>query len=183
MAGVPSPWWEKGSISDIRFPFQRQRLRRRQCSCALSATRCSSSDETGPAPVSCTVTPGTAGRQPCHWEPGLFGSQHGIPLPEDACTCAPPASARLDGPALLAMHQLGPCGGALPVAVPHPCSCSKPWVLSGTCCALPRACPGPLAWVSDGRAVLPTRGPAFASWVGQNNLRALSLPFPALCCK
>lgn len=113
MAGVPRPWWEKGSISDICFPFQRQRLRRRQCSCVLSATRCSSSDETGPAPVSCTVTPGTAGRQPCHWEPGLFGSQHGIPLPEDACTCAPPASARLDGPALLAMYQLGPCGGAM----------------------------------------------------------------------
>lgn len=138
-----------------------------------------------PAPMPCLhcLRPGAAGRHPCHWEPGLFGSQHGIPLPEDACTCAPPASTRLNGPALLTMHQLDPCGGALPVAVPHPCSCSKPWVLSGTCCALPCACPGPLAWLSDGRAILPTPGPALTSWVGQNNLRALSLPFPALCCK
>lgn len=140
--------------------------------CVLPATRCSSSDGTGPASscVLCCLTPGTAGGHPCHWEPGLFGSQRGIPLPEDACTCAPPASARLDGPALFAMHLLGPSGGALP----HPSSCSKPWVLSGTCCALPRACPGSLAWLGDGRAILPTCGPAFTSWVGQNNLRALS---------
>ncbi|XP_066047202.1 protrudin isoform X2 [Chamaea fasciata] len=47
-----------------------RRLRRRQCSCALSATRCSSSDETGPA-SSCVLhclRPGTVGRHPCHWE-------------------------------------------------------------------------------------------------------------------
>lgn len=85
MAGGPSPWWERGIISDICFPFQPRRLRRRQCLCALSATRCSSSDETGPV-SSCVLhclRPGTVGRHPCHWEPGLFGSQHGIPLPED----------------------------------------------------------------------------------------------------
>lgn len=93
-----------------------------------SATRCSSSDETGPA-SSCVVhclTPGTAGRHPCHWEPGMFGSQHGIPLPEDACTCAPPASAGwMDQPSLpctiwvaVVEHCLRLC--PIPAAAPSP---------------------------------------------------------------
>lgn len=153
--------------------------------CARSATRCSSSDETGPA-SSCVLhclTPGTAGRHPCHWSLECLDPSMALPCQRTlALVLLLPGLGWTDQPSL-------PCTSWVAVVehcprlCPHPCSCSKPWVLSGTCCALPRACPGPLAWLSDGRAILPTRGPAFTSWVGQNNLRALSLPFPALCYK
>lgn len=124
-------------------------------------------------------------------EPRLLGSQRGITLPEDACARCSSCQCQAGGrPALLAMqhlpHQLGPCSRALPTAMPlslrlSPGSCSKPWVLPGTHCTLPCTCPGPVAWLSDGGATLTTCGPTSTSWVGQNNLRALSLPFPALC--
>ncbi|XP_054688495.1 protrudin isoform X2 [Grus americana] len=133
------------------------------------------------------LKPGTVGSR----EPRLLGSQRGITLPEDACARCSSCQCQAGGrPALLAMqhlpHQLGPCSRALPTAVPlslrlSPGSCSKPWVLPGTHCTLPRTCPGPVAWLSDGGATLTTCGPTSTSWVGQNNLRALSLPFPALC--
>lgn len=79
-----------------------------------------------PAPVSCAAMPGTAGRQPCRWEPGLFGSQHGIPLPEDAFTCTPPASTRLDRPAVLAVHRWVPVVEHCPRLCPIPAAAPSP---------------------------------------------------------
>ena len=47
-------------------------------------------------------------------------------------------------------------------------------------CAL-RCTRAPVAWRSGGGAILPACGPTSTSCLGQSSLRALSLPFPALC--
>lgn len=192
MAGVPSPCWGRGASLTPAFLFSpggSEGDSVRVCSVQPGAHQVT---ETGPASswVLHCLTPGTAGALAA----GSLGCLVPSVVSPDQRTlvlAAPPASARLgaDQPSQPRSNlppRLGPCGGALPTAVPPslrlpPGSCSKPWALPGTHCALPRTCPCPVAWLSGGGAILPTCGPTSTSKVGQNNLRALSLPFPALC--
>lgn len=187
MAGLPSLWWGRGASLTPAF---------------LSSPGGSEGDgvcvrsvqpgahqvtETGPASswVLHCLTARTAG--------ALAARSLGCLVPSVASSCqrtlalsAPPARTRpgADQPSLprsVCRTSWVPAAEHCPQLWPHPCGCSKPWVLPGAPCALLCTCPGHRAWLSDGGAILPTCGPTPTSWVGQNNLRALSLPFPALC--
>lgn len=101
--------------------------------CALSATRCSSSDETGPA-SSCVLhclRPGTAVRHPCHWEPGLFGFPCQRML---ALVLLLPAPGWMDQPSL-------PCTSWVSVAEHWPWLCPIPAAAPSPGCSLTLAVP------------------------------------------
>ncbi|KAM9232709.1 protrudin isoform 2-T2 [Leptosomus discolor] len=153
----------------------------------MGATGAHQVTETGPASswVLPCLTPRTAG--------ALAAGSLGCFVPSVASPCqrmlvltASPDTAGLgeDQPPLprnICHTSWVPAAEHCPWLCPHPCSGSKPWVLPGTHCALPCTCPGSLDCLSAGEAILPTYGPTFTCWVGQNNLRALSLPFLAWC--
>lgn len=109
MAGVPSPWWGRGASLTLAFlssPGSSEGNGVRVCPVQPGAHQVTETNQLlGPA-LPDTQDSGCPAL--ARWEPGLFGSQSGVTLPEDAC-------ARCSS----CQHQAGTEQPSLPCSICH----------------------------------------------------------------